>query len=163
VRLLEGVTAAAEFSPCREYRYTLTRSWGDGPTVLWAMLNPSTASHDVDDPTVRRTQWFSRVWGYERVVVCNLFALRSTDPKALYKHPEPVGPDNDRHIREEAERADLVVIAWGMHGALRSRGIQVLHRPLADVDVRCLGTTSQGQPRHPLYLRGDSDLVAYQR
>lgn len=161
MKLLDGVTAEAAFSECGTYRYTLTRRWGTGRTALWIMLNPSTASHEVDDPTVRRTQTFSRSWGFEQVTVCNLFALRSTDPQLLYKHPSPIGPGNDRHIRAEAEAADLVVAAWGVHGALNSRGIVVLDKVLEGLTVHCLGTTGFGYPCHPLYLKADKQLEVY--
>ena len=42
-------------------------------------------------------------WGYGRMDVCNIFALRSTDPKELYKDEDPVGSENDFHIRIAAK------------------------------------------------------------
>jgi len=127
VRLLEGVRAAADFSEDGVYRYTLERRWSTGgPPVLWIMLNPSTADAETDDRTVRRCQDFTRAWGYHGAVIANLFALRSTDPKALYDHPAPVGPLNDGYIQNAVTEAGLVVAAWGTHGALRGRGAAVL-------------------------------------
>lgn len=104
--LAPGVVATAEFSPCETYRYALTRTWDpEAKKVLWIMLNPSTATENTDDPTVRRVQGFSRAWGFSGAVVANIFALRATDPKELYWHKEPIGPDNDRWIVELASRA----------------------------------------------------------
>lgn len=34
---------AAQFSPCRTWRYTLTRRWSNLPLLVWLLLNPSTA------------------------------------------------------------------------------------------------------------------------
>lgn len=162
MKLLEDVThTSARFSDCGAYRYDLVRAWGPEPKVLWIMLNPSTAAADVDDPTVRRTQTFARAWGYGGVVVCNLFALRSTDPRALYAHPDPEGPENDRTLTRWATSVLIgrTVVAWGVHGALDDRGARVAQL-LANVGVDqwCLGTTKAGHPRHPLYVKGGTIL-----
>jgi hypothetical protein len=77
--LLPGVTARAEVSADGVYRYRLSRWWTEGITgVTWIMLNPSTASADVDDATIRKCQKFARAWGYGGISVFNIFALRST-------------------------------------------------------------------------------------
>ncbi len=48
--------------------------------VVWVMLNPSTADHVHDDPTIRRCMGFARAWGYGGIAVVNLYAWRATDP-----------------------------------------------------------------------------------
>lgn len=144
----------AVFSPCRTYRYTLHREWGDPEhRCLFVMLNPSTADETQDDPTIRRCIGYARTWGYGALDVGNIFALRSTDPQALYKHTEPVGADNDSWLSYLATRAAIVVCAWGSHGRHRGRGINV-HAKLqrAGVTPHALKLTSTGQPCHPLYL-----------
>lgn len=90
----------------------------------------------------------------------NLFALRSTDPAALSSHPDPVGPENDQHLREQVRAAGRVVLAWGVGGALRGRDQSVLHL-LRGANLLCLGRTKQGHPRHPLYVRGDTLLLPF--
>src|SRR6187455_1128147 len=122
---------SAIFSEDRRHRYTLARIIRDteperDSTVLFVCLNPSTADEVRDDPTIRRCVGYAKRWGFSRLVVCNLFALRSTDPRALYEHPDPIGPANDRHLLDEATRADRVVAAWGAHGGYKLRGATVL-------------------------------------
>jgi hypothetical protein len=158
-----GIAGAATFSDCGAYRYDLSRGWAERPIVVFIMLNPSTASDLIDDPTIRRCIGYAKAWGHGGLVVVNLFALRSTDPKALYEHPEPVGADNDATLaRWMGHRAvKRVVAAWGAHGALASRGDHV--RQLARAAGRPLerlGLTKGGQPVHPLYQRADATLEA---
>lgn len=134
-----------------DYRYYLSRRWADGGRVCWIMLNPSTADAERDDPTIRRCIGFSRDWGYGGLSVVNLFALIATDPYELRQHPTPIGTETDRYIDSAVTDADLVVAAWGNHGALFGRGYEVALRvPFGRLNV--LGMTSKGQPSHPLYL-----------
>lgn len=159
--------ATATFSPCRTYRYALTRRWHpDWPLAAFVMCNPSTADAFRVDPTVQRCIGRARAWGAGGLLVLNIFALRSTDPKALYDHADPVGPDNDRVIAEHlslaADPLGPVVVAWGTHGALHDRG----HRVDALLRARgvrpvCLGTTRQGFPRHPLYVPASTQTCDY--
>ncbi len=86
------VTKEAVISDCGRYRYRLTRRWGDGPLLSFIMLNPSTADAEVDDPTIRRCMGFARRDGYGGIVVGNLYAFRTTKPKALFAADNPLGP-----------------------------------------------------------------------
>lgn len=146
--------APAVFSPDRRYRYLLRRHvsiLGKG-VCLFIMLNPSTADEELNDPSVRRCIRFAAGWGYAHLIVANIFALRSTDPKALYAvGADPVGPENDMYLGHAVSQADRVIAAWGNHGAYRDRGIDVARMiPIP----YCLGLTNSGQPRHPLYVWG---------
>ena len=50
-----NAAAGAVFSDCERYRYRLWRVWDEGkPKACFVMLNPSTATHEVLDPTVTR-------------------------------------------------------------------------------------------------------------
>lgn len=164
---LAGGTAAAVFDPAREYRYLLTRIWDPTrPPAVFVMLNPSTADAMDDDPTIRRLagpNGFARRMGAGGLVVVNLFALRSTDPRALRHHPDPVGPLNDAFIRQATTNASAVVVAWGAAGVEHERGPRVTDALAGrGVALQCLGTTSTGQPRHPLYLPKDAVLETYE-
>lgn len=144
------------------YRWSLTRIWDSGrPLMVWVMLNPSTADGSVDDPTIRRCIGFARAWGYGGIVVVNLYALRSSDPKALWAHPDPVGPRNDAYLRRIARdpRFRLVMLAWGANapGAREAQAMRILTDCYAHGgQLAVLGWTRDNHPRHPLYVRADT-------
>ncbi len=147
--------ASAVLSPCGRYRYRLERRWAPGPAVVFVMLNPSTADHQADDPTIRRCLGFARAWGYDALVVVNLFAWRATEPAQLPAERElAVGPEADAHLLEAARSTDLVVCAWGVHGVRFGRDQEVLGLLRgAGVEPMCVGVSKEGHPRHPLYVR----------
>ena len=148
-----GCKSGAAFDLTGAYRYLFRRAWDTAlPSVGFIMLNPSTADQHHDDPTIRRCLGFARAWGFGSLEVVNLFALRATSPAALLASPDPVGPENDEHIRAMAARVDLVVAAWGNHGARFGRDAEVAR--LLGGRVTCLRVTAQGQPKHPLYVPG---------
>jgi hypothetical protein len=153
-------------SPCGTWRYLLERDFGAGDgTLNFILLNPSTADAVRNDPTIARCAGYARRWGYRRMLVTNVFALRATDPATLRRALDPVGPENDRYIARTARRADRIVCGWGIHGALNGREAQVLAllRSAAPGPLEHLGLTKAGQPRHPLYLRGDATPQALPR
>lgn len=158
---------ACVFSPDRRYRYTLRHEWnplfGSGRYAMFIGLNPSTADEHDLDPTLRRIRGFADREGFGCFVMTNLFAFRATDPKVMKAHPEPVGPDNDHWLAETARGADLVVAAWGTHGAHLDRQTAVA-RVLGRVGcpLLCLGVTGAGFPKHPLYLPAEAPLTPWQ-
>lgn len=150
----------AEISPCGQYRYTLTRVTDVLPlerhTMLFIMLNPSTADALQDDPTIRRCISFARRENCTDLTVVNLFALRATDPKELLTHADPVGPLNDERIAEMVAKHEIIVAAWGAHPFAKKRAQNLLNK---FGPFKCLGTTKDGSPRHPLYVRNDTVLT----
>lgn len=152
---------SAVLSECGRYRYELTRTWGDrNRRVCWIMLNPSTADANVDDATIRKCIGFSQRWGYGGLDVVNLFALRSTDPKELVRSTiDPVGPHNDRYIRDTVKRCQKTVAAWGTWGVLGGRGAAV--SSLVPGRLFTLGFTRDMYPRHPGRIGYDTKLMEW--
>jgi hypothetical protein len=152
----------AVYSPDQVYRYLLIRRWAPGPLATFLMLNPSIATATIDDPTIRRCRAYARREACGGMTILNLFALRATDPRELYHHADPIGPRTDEFIAENALPGSLVVAAFGTHGALAGRGDEVTRTLAArGVELRCLGYTAGGFPRHPLYVRADAPLIPY--
>jgi hypothetical protein len=159
------IRKTARISPCGTYRWTLTRGWGDGKKICWVMLNPSTADHRVDDPTIKRVIHFTRSWGGDGFTAVNLYPFRSPDPAECrrWANWESNGPDwqardalqrNIAIVARESKRAARVVAAWGSI-AWDSHWIDHVIAEITGVEepgpaIYCLGTTESGAPKHPL-------------
>jgi hypothetical protein len=157
----------AIFSACDRYRYRLTRHLGtQAPLCTFIMLNPSTATAEEDDPTIRRCIGFARAMGCGRLVVANIFAWRATKPGDMKAAADPIGPENDAHIerlaRKTAETGGKLICAWGTHGGFmdRDRAVMAMLETLP-VELMSLGETDARFPRHPLYLRNDCRPMPY--
>ncbi len=160
--------ATALFDSSRTYRYVLTRTWNPAlPTTAFIMCNPSTADAFQVDPTVNRCLTFARGWGSGSLIVLNAFALRSTQPEALYTHDDPVGPLNDHLILRALEHysPEQTIAAWGIHadavGRPKDRRARRLWhsrehhlKAMLGRQLHALAVTKGGQPGHPLYLPG---------
>lgn len=150
----------AVLSPCKRYRYRLTR--GAGRLLAFVMLNPSTADAEQDDPTIRRCLGFAAREGFDGIEVCNVYAWRATDPRELMHAPNPFR-DNDDHLLSLAVRHNLIVCAWGSK-AMPSH-VEHVRRTLSAnrgghvARLVCLGVNKDGSPKHPLYVRGDAPLI----
>lgn len=147
------VAKGATFSEDRQDRYMLERvmSHDNRSTVAFVGLNPSTADHMQDDPTIRRCVGFAERWGYGRIVMLNLFSYRATDPEVMLAHKENTHTVNRNIdvIVEETRAAHLVVAAWGKLGSFQNRDQLIL--PLLR-HPHYLKLNNDGSPSHPLYL-----------
>lgn len=152
------LSASAEISTDGRYRYSLSRQMKRGNrAVLFIGLNPSTAEGVSDDPTLRRCVGFARSWDFDWLLMGNLHALRSTDPRQLLTDEDPTGPENDAALRALTVRAELVVAAWGANWLHPTA--EILARWVVSLEhTRCLGQNRDGSPRHPLYLGRQTPL-----
>lgn len=148
------------------YRYELCREWpvprGEAQrTVLWVMLNPSTADGTDDDRTLSKIMGYTRRWGFDSLCVVNLYAYRATEPRdmiaAAKRGVDIIG--NDDWIDGAIARADLVVCGWGRNvediPGGRARAADILRTIHRFKQPHALKMTKGGHPQHPLYLPGD--------
>ena len=150
--LLSGATISDD----GRYRYRLWRIWDPArKPQVWLMLNPSTADAEVDDATIRKCCGFARRGGHGGIVVVNLFAYRSREPKELVRLLDPAGPDNNSALRKVATYASAIVCGWGN---LPARALQYRVDEVktqlgrASIPLLALGVTQAGQPWHPLMV-----------
>ena len=166
--------SGAVFSVDEQYRYTLHRVWDYlGPTLAVIGLNPSTATHEVNDPTIAKLTRIAKARGYGGILMLNLFAFRATDPNDMKRADEPVGKFNDyflasrcNHISQEDGR---ILLAWGNgpSGGLKGRDKQVIQMLTNDVinsrHIITLGRNKNMTPKHPLYLKETTRFQQYYR
>lgn len=175
------VHKGALLSADSRYRYSLWREWrgthdpknwrwlggkdgagndyGEPKSVLFVMLNPSTADAEKDDATIRRCVGFAKAWKYERIEVVNLFAFRATKPKDLFAAGDAAyAPDNQRRIEIAAHDSGIIICAWGAHGGYGEQD-ETVRGWLSHKKLYALGFTKDGHPKHPLYLSADAQPV----
>jgi hypothetical protein len=177
------IKSDAVFSPDRVHRYALYRTWEplsmdacarrdgicdcDGRPCaapnrlcMFVGLNPSTADETTDDPTIRRCIRFARDWGYDGLVMANLYAFRATQPAELATAVAPIGEwgddanANDVWLQKLARDAELVVAAWGADAGPQPWRASTVRAILEGTcgPLHVLGLTKDGAPRHPLYM-----------
>ena len=158
---------SAVISPCGKYRYRLEREGaGMGATAV-IMVNPSTADASQDDATIRKLRGFGERNSWGRIIVGNLFAYRATDVRELGKVPDPIGPENDAHLRQILSEADIAVFAWGPVSKQpkyeRGRWAQV--RAIAretGIGTYSIGSPAKcGHPKHPLMLAYSTPIIEW--
>ena len=174
VPFADTIARSANLSRCGAYRFTLIRTWSsEGGHVCFIGLNPSTADHRQDDPTVRRWTHFARSWGYGGFTAVNLYPLRTSSPAECRKWAGPAmaGPDwgardallyvNLPLLVREAKAAALVVACWGAV----AWDLEFVDHVIEEItngeepwpDVHCFGLTADAAPLHPM-ARGRSRI-----
>jgi hypothetical protein len=157
-----------------QYRYAFVRRWdATGPLVFWILINPGKGdTENRRRPTLERCIEWSRDWNAGGLMIGNLFALRRNKAKELRGVPrlDAVGHHNDAAIKamsnlamkhpyslqidiDSPKAVDHTIAAWGNCGRLHRRAAEVA-RLLPG--LLCLEVTKAGQPRHPLYVRGNA-------
>jgi hypothetical protein len=143
------------------HRYALHRrieaeGYEGSGTMLLIGLAPDTSPNEYNGPDIRNAMALARANGCADLIMCNLFAAHIFKPRLLWGHPDPVGPDNDHHLAQQAEAARIVVAWWGDEVDLRGRDAEVLSL-LSWRDVMCTGLTDSLEPK--AVLPGDGLVV----
>lgn len=162
-----GITKGATLSPDGKHRYYLFRDTHQNSNVAtFVMLNPSTADHEKDDPTIRRCMDYALRWNCGVLQVINLFSVRSPEPSSVTsgRLGNPVGPSTAwwwHHAfarawggGEEVQAEErIIVCAWGTNGSYQDQDL-LFGKEMAAIDIqpRALKLTKDGHPSHPLYL-----------
>jgi hypothetical protein len=145
-------TGEAWYSDCETYRYLLRRRWSAAPQWLFIGCNPSTATEQTPDATITRMCIRAETANAGGLTVCNVHALRSTDPNALIKAEDPTGSDNLDVLRRMIAQHDTIVCGWGNHRAVRGQAKVVLALIRAQNKVPlAININADGSPAHPLY------------
>lgn len=151
------LTSDAGISSCKRFRWWLYRDiiptiQKDYGLIVWVMMNPSTADHSKNDPTINRIMAYSRGWGYSGLLVLNIYAIRSTQQANIKGQ---VGSRNDwwlSTIFEFARKKDVpIVCAWGVKHKDRGDEVRSIAKRVGK-KLLCLELSTNAEPKHPLYL-----------
>lgn len=161
----------AKLSDCGNYRYWLLRQWDAAlPTLVFIMLNPSTADADQDDPTIRKCIEFAKRNGFGSIEVVNLYALRATKPADLYRairtpDLDAIGPDNAAWICDAtAGERRSICLAWGTpaNNSVTWRAHAVTMSLITEgIPIFALKRNGNASPAHPLMLAYSNKLERY--
>lgn len=148
-------------TPCGRFRTWLTRRWAHGgKTLLWVMLNPSTADADNDDQTLLKCVAISQHNGFNALCVVNLYDYRATEIRELKKAGYPRSAAWLATIRQKLLESDSTVVAWGASAVPYHAAYMIQY--LSDFrPVYRVALTKSGQPGHPLYLPTKTALVLH--
>lgn len=157
----------AIISECGTYRYRLERELQlAGIVVAFFGCNPSKADSVISDQTDMKWRSFARLLGGRKYIAGNPFAYRARDVRELAHALDPIGPFNDMHLAQIIADADLLVPCWGdrtkLPAAMRPHLDALAGRVLtAGKPVKVFGFTKGGDPKHPLMLGYDTELLPW--
>lgn len=128
-------------------------------------MNPSTADEIKNDPTIERQCRRAKRLGFGGLVILNCGAIRETDSKKAWLDEDPIGPDNLEIIEYEVLRnqRNVFVAGWGKSphkSGVADKILDIFRR--TGTPLWCLGTNSDGSPKHPLYVSYNQPLVLYE-
>jgi hypothetical protein len=151
----------ALFSKDRKKRYLLWRRFNTGDRYLhFIMLNPSNADESFNDPTITRCINFAREWNYDGMLVTNLFSYRTPYPDELKTNETNLSRQNKQMIEFAMQHATKTICAWGNHGRIHHRSKKLMASLNANT-LYCFDINQNGEPKHPLYVRKDADLIVF--
>ncbi len=150
----------AIFGHNKTHRYSLMRQWDSTkPNILFIGLNPSRADEVFNDPTITRCINFAKDWGYGGLYFANLYSFRTPDPVVLRENLNSAYDlFTDNHLKDMISNAERTVVCWGSWKFIDTRVKKVLSMIS---EPYCFGVNQDGNPKHPLYLKGDRQLIKY--
>ena len=153
-------------------RYALIK---EGKNMLYVFgVNPSTATDEKADPTMRKIIRFAEINGFDGFAMMNLYPLRSTDPYSLSHNIDfELHQKNLQKIKEIIgnNKNPVVLLAFGdpinatpyLKDCLKD--IVALLQPLNPKWKQIGEPTKKGNPRHPsraAYSMGINDFDVYE-
>lgn len=156
-----------EQSENRRNRYILgTR--GTNPLICFG-VNPSTASPEDLDNTMKNVSRIARQNGYDSYIMLNLYPQRATNPDDMDREADPEAVERNLHCIESVLRTGNVTVwaAWGNLITKRSY-LKNCFQEIVRISDACscqwitMGKrTRAGHPHHPLYLPGNAEKADF--
>ena len=140
-------------------------------TLICFGINPSTATPQNLDNTVRKIKTIAKNNEYTNWIMLNIYPQRATNPTDLHNIPNEVLIDsNYKHIKkilENFKNADIL-FAYGNLISKRKYFAELLNNIFSIIQSSnfqgknlCFKLTKNGHPAHPLYQCNSSILIDY--
>ena len=138
------------------YRFALGKPRKNNLVIIG--LNPSTATPDRPDPTIRRIEKIAGMLSYDGWIVINLCAVRTPKPDELPMKLD--GEISEKNIKTIAKLQKeyyfgAVYAAWGSGIEKRFYLLDECQKIADVIKTECWytrGMTQYGHPKHPLYV-----------
>lgn len=152
-----------------EYRYILgTR--GEKPLICIG-INPSTAAPDDLDNTLKSVERIAQFNGYDSFIMFNVYAQRATNPDDMERECNALLHDENmkafEYVLRLSKEPPAVWAAWGNIIEKRRylpdcvRSMITLGEQYGACWYSAGKISKKGHPHHPLYLRKDTPLDAF--
>ncbi len=136
--------------------------------LLCIGVNPSTASPEKLDPTIRSVARIAKNNCYDGWLMINLYPQRSTNPDEMHQEPnETIYQQNLNIIKSILNHYSISEIwaAWGTLITKRtflSKCLSDIYSITSDYDWITFGPVSKnGHPHHPLYLNSKAPKTLF--
>lgn len=136
-------------------------------TLCCIGINPSTAEPNNPDATIRSVQRITENNGYDSFIMFNVYPVRSTIFENLSKEENIYYIErNVKEIINVVKELPKPVDIWVAYGNLidkRKYTKDSYYKIKTELDkyscrYLCCGITKSGNPKHPLYLKGNTKL-----
>lgn len=164
-----GIKCTAELDG--NYRYSLTRTWGTGRALIVIGTNPSKATHEIDDATIRVLMGYGREkLKCGELLMLNMFGWRATSPAELKRATNSgihtIGELNHfEHLKLrilEKPEDSVVIAAWGTPGMERGFDFcRYMGRQFCEQRLKAIAVNKDGSPHHPLRVSLTGNLHPY--
>lgn len=149
----------AKFNEDRTQRFVLGRIWDEfEKQALVIGLNPSTANESDNDPTIKSVIRILKHNGYGGLWMMNLFNFVTPYPEELKNKATLYDLQLCMSLIDKYYRGKDIIFAWGAfetHG----RDKEMIKR--FGAWAYCMGKNKDGSPKHPLYLKSNTELVKW--
>ena len=151
------IKSEAVFSDDKNHRLFLRREWDrNKPTALVIMINPSSSALIHTDITTVCILNNLEALDYGAVEIANMYSLMTNKISFRFNSDEVLlHPDTDAYIMKSAEKAQLIIIAWGTIGENNQRVKKRQHDILKLLEkhshkMKLIGDTTGRIGLHPL-------------
>ncbi len=129
-------------------------------------VNPSTATPQKLDPTIRKVKKLVNEAGFDGWIMVNLYPLRATDPDALPQKADKTLLEKNIAVLKALCKSYSIYRVWAAWGNAIDKRFY-LGDTLYDIaeSINCDQwfhrgkMTSSGNPRHPLYMKSGEEFT----